>query len=63
VLLLVLVVELPVLRDFFATSDVNCGQGLACVAVASSIVVAGEAVKAFALARDRRRARLVAEPA
>lgn len=54
-LLLVLVVELEVLRELFTTVDLTSGQWLTCLAVASSIIVFGEVVKAVSRARERRR--------
>lgn len=56
VALLVLVVELDVLNRLFTTTDLSAGQWLACAAVGSTILIAGEAVKALARGRRRRRA-------
>ena len=61
--LLFLVVETDALRGFFTTADLTSGQWLACLAVGSTILVAGEAVKAVARARQRRRDRSAAGPA
>jgi Ca2+-transporting ATPase len=55
VVLLTLVVEMDVLHDFFATSDLTSGQWLTCVAVGSAILWAGELTKAVLRARARRR--------
>jgi Ca2+-transporting ATPase len=54
-LLLVLLVETDVLRGFFTTADLTSGQWLACLAVGSTILVVGEAVKAVTRARHHRR--------
>ncbi|HET6533618.1 MAG TPA: cation-translocating P-type ATPase [Actinoplanes sp.] len=54
VLMLVLLVEMDVLHGLFATMDLTSGQWLACVAVAATILVAGEIVKAVLRARSRR---------
>jgi P-type Ca2+ transporter type 2C len=55
VVLLVLVVELEALRGFFTTTNLTSGEWLACAAVGSTILMVGEAVKAVARARLRRR--------
>ena len=55
VLLLILVVELAALRGLFTTVDLTSSQWLACVGVASSIIVIGEIVKAVTRGRQRRR--------
>ncbi|MDY7084566.1 MAG: cation-translocating P-type ATPase [Actinomycetota bacterium] len=47
VLLLVLLVEMDVLHGLFATTDLTSGQWLICAGVASTILIAGEIVKAF----------------
>jgi Ca2+-transporting ATPase len=54
--LLILVVETDALRGFFSTADLTSGQWLTCLAVGSTILVVGEAVKAVARARHHRRA-------
>ncbi|MBO3749337.1 cation-translocating P-type ATPase [Streptosporangiaceae bacterium NEAU-GS5] len=54
VLLLVLLVEMDVLHGLFATTDLTSGQWLACAAVSSAILFAGELVKAFLRSRTRR---------
>ena len=54
VALLVLVVELDLLNRVFDTTDLNAGQWLASAAVGSTILLAGEAVKAVTRARRRR---------
>jgi Ca2+-transporting ATPase len=54
VVLLVLVVEMDALHGLFATTDLTSGQWLACVAVGSTILFAGELVKGVLRSRDRR---------
>jgi Ca2+-transporting ATPase len=53
VLLLVLLVEMDALHDLFTTTDLTSGQWLTCAAVASTILIAGETVKAVLRARAR----------
>jgi Ca2+-transporting ATPase len=53
VLLLVLLVEMDALHGLFTTTDLTSGQWLACAAVASTILIAGELVKAVLRARAR----------
>jgi P-type Ca2+ transporter type 2C len=55
VVLLILVVEMEVLRRLFTTTNLTSGEWLACAGVGSTILVVGEAVKAVARARLRRR--------
>ncbi|WP_328418074.1 cation-translocating P-type ATPase [Micromonospora sp. NBC_00389] len=54
VALLVLVVELDVLNGLFTTTDLSAGQWLACAAVGSTILIAGEVVKALTRSRRHR---------
>ena len=53
-MLLVLIVEMDVLHGFFTTTDLTSGQWLACVAIGSTVLWAGELVKGVLRARDRR---------
>jgi Ca2+-transporting ATPase len=55
VVLLLLIVEVDALHGFFTTTDLGFGQWLACLAVGSAILWAGELVKVLLRARDRRR--------
>ncbi|MEU4428806.1 HAD-IC family P-type ATPase [Actinoplanes sp. NPDC024001] len=57
VVLLVLLVEIDVLHGMFNTVDLVSGQWLICTAVAASILVFGETLKAVLRARNRRFAR------
>jgi Ca2+-transporting ATPase len=54
VVLLVLVVEMDALHGFFTITDLTSGQWLACVAIGSAILWAGELVKIVLRSRDRR---------
>jgi len=54
VLLLILVVENGALGRLFTAADLTLGQWLACAAVGSTILIAGEVVKAVVRARLRR---------
>jgi Ca2+-transporting ATPase len=54
VLLLILVVENGALRGLFTTADLTIRQWLACAAVGSTILIAGEIVKGVVRARLRR---------
>ncbi|MEV0825163.1 cation-translocating P-type ATPase [Nonomuraea rubra] len=54
VVLLLIIVEVDALHGFFTTTDLSFGQWLACLAVGSAILWAGELVKALLRARDRR---------
>jgi Ca2+-transporting ATPase len=56
VVLLALLVHWDALHGLFNTTDLTSGQWLACTAVAATIVVAGEVVKAILRARRRRTA-------
>ncbi|MER7456769.1 HAD-IC family P-type ATPase [Micromonospora sp. NPDC126480] len=56
VVLLALVVQLDVLHGVFTTTDITAGQWLVCAAVASTILIAGELVKAVLRHRARRAA-------
>jgi P-type Ca2+ transporter type 2C len=53
IVLLVLVVEMGVLHDFFTTTDLTSGQWLTCAAIGSVILWAGELVKVALRARAR----------
>ena len=55
VVLLVFVVEMDVLHGF-STTDLASGQWLACAAIGSAVLWAGELVKIVLRARARRRA-------
>jgi Ca2+-transporting ATPase len=55
--LLVLVVQTEVLHAFFNTTSLTSGQWLACAAVGSTILLAGEVVKTVLRARALRRTR------
>ncbi|MCX4472673.1 HAD-IC family P-type ATPase [Micromonospora sp. NBC_01655] len=52
--LLILVVEFDALNRLFTTADLSAGQWLTCAAVGSTILIAGEAVKALTRAHRRR---------
>ena len=54
-MLLVLIVEMDIAHGFMATTDLTSGQWLACVAIGSAILWAGELVKIILRARDPRR--------
>jgi Ca2+-transporting ATPase len=54
IVLLILVVELDALSNFFATTDLTSRQWLACAAVGSGILWTGELVKAVLRHRARR---------
>ena len=54
VLMLVLIVETGAVRGLFTTADLTLGQWLVCAAVGSTILVAGEIVKAVVRAGLRR---------
>jgi Ca2+-transporting ATPase len=54
VTLLVLLVEVDVLHGLFTTSDLTSGQWLVCAAVGTTILIAGELVKAVLRRRARR---------
>ena len=56
IVLLALVVEIGILREFFTTTDLTGGQWLTCAVLGSTILWAGELVKAVLRARARRRA-------
>ncbi|MFC7722459.1 HAD-IC family P-type ATPase [Nonomuraea recticatena] len=56
--LLALVVEMDILHDFFATTDLTTGQWLVCAAVGSAILWTGELVKIVLRARRRAAAQL-----
>ncbi|MEU5942298.1 cation-translocating P-type ATPase [Micromonospora sp. NPDC047548] len=56
-ILVVLIVEWDVLSRLFTTTDLSSGQWLACAAVGSTILIAGEAVKALTRARRGRSSR------
>lgn len=58
VALLALLVQMDVLHGLFNTADLTSGQWLACTAVASTILAAGELVKATLRARNTRAARI-----
>jgi Ca2+-transporting ATPase len=55
IVLLVLVVEVPGLQDFFSTTHLTTGQWLAAAAVGSSVLWLGELVKLVLRSRARRR--------
>ena len=55
VVLLALIVEMDALHGFFTPTDLTSGQWLACAAVGSAILWAGELVKIVLRARARRR--------
>jgi Ca2+-transporting ATPase len=57
IVLLVLIVEMDVAHGFMTTTDLTSGQWLACVAIGSAVLWAGELVKVVLRARDRRRQR------
>jgi Ca2+-transporting ATPase len=54
VLMLVLIVEAGAVRGLFTAADLTLGQWLACAAVGSTILIAGEIVKVLVRARLRR---------
>jgi P-type Ca2+ transporter type 2C len=54
IVLLVSVVEMGALQEFFTTTDLTSGQWLICAAVGSTILWAGELVKIVIRARQRR---------
>jgi Ca2+-transporting ATPase len=54
IVLLVLVVEMDIAHAFMNTTDLTSGQWLACVAIGSAVLWAGELVKGVLRARDRR---------
>jgi P-type Ca2+ transporter type 2C len=54
VVLLVLIVEMDIAHRFMNTTDLTSGQWLACVAIGSTVLWAGELVKGVLRARDRR---------
>ena len=54
IVLLVLIVEMDIAHAFMTTTDLTSGQWLACVAVGSAVLWAGELVKIVLRARDRR---------
>jgi P-type Ca2+ transporter type 2C len=56
VVLLVLIVDMGIMHGFFTTADLTSGQWLACAAIGSSILWAGELVKLVLRAHARRRA-------
>ena len=53
IVLLVLVVEMDALHDFFSTTHLPSGQWLACAAIGSTILWVGELLKAVLRARAR----------
>jgi Ca2+-transporting ATPase len=55
IVLLILVVEVPGLQDFFSTTHLTTGQWLAAAAVGSSVLWLGELVKLVLRSRARRR--------
>ena len=55
VVLLALIVEMDILHGFFTLTDLTSGEWLACAAVGSAILWAGELVKIVLRARARRR--------
>jgi Ca2+-transporting ATPase len=55
IVLLVTIVEMGALHRFFTTADLTSGQWLACAAVGSTILWAGELVKGLIRARHRQR--------
>jgi Ca2+-transporting ATPase len=55
IVLLVTVVEMGALHQFFTTTDLTSGQWLVCAAVGSTILWAGELVKILIRARIRKR--------
>ncbi|HEY6650116.1 MAG TPA: cation transporting ATPase C-terminal domain-containing protein, partial [Mycobacterium sp.] len=55
VVLLALIVEMDILHGFFTVTDLTSGEWLACAAVSSTILWAGELVKIVLRARARRR--------
>jgi P-type Ca2+ transporter type 2C len=59
IVLLVLIVEMDALHGFFTTTDLtpHSSQWLVCAAVGSTILWAGELVKAVLRSRTRRRTR------
>ncbi|MBK5216453.1 MAG: cation transporting ATPase C-terminal domain-containing protein, partial [Propionibacteriales bacterium] len=56
--LLALVVEVDALQGFFTTTDLTSGQWLASAAVGSSVLWAGELVKAIIWARTAHKSQL-----
>ena len=56
IVLLVLIVEMDVAHGFMTTTDLTSGQWLACVAIGSAVLWAGELVKIVLRARARRAA-------
>ena len=54
VILLVLLVEMDVLHGLFTTTDLTSGQWLACAAVGTTILIAGELVKGVLRFQARR---------
>jgi P-type Ca2+ transporter type 2C len=57
IVLLVTVVEMGALHQFFTTTDLTSGQWLVCAAVGSAILWTGELVKILIRARVRKRDR------
>jgi Ca2+-transporting ATPase len=57
IVLLVTVVEMGALHQFFTTTELTSGQWLACAAVGSTILWVGELVKILIRARVRKATR------
>ena len=57
IVLLVLIVEMDIPHRFMTPTDLTSGQWLACVAIGTAVLWAGELVKIVLRARDRRRQR------
>jgi Ca2+-transporting ATPase len=53
IVLLVLIVEMDIAHSFFTTTDLTSGQWLACAAIGSAVLWAGELVKIVLRARAR----------